>query len=189
MRQALYRVRLGVPAEIEALVAIDDDATVLYREQGIAVELGPAHEFALQERERWLGCLQRGSAWVATEPGDDLVGFAAVGSADGGAYLDQLAVRRSHMRRGIGSALVREAVRWSEARSAPLWLTTYDPVPFNRPFYERAGFQVVPQAECGPEVLGHLAQQRRFLPHPQWRVAMRRLPLPVGRRNSEMQGG
>jgi len=45
------------------------------------------------------------------------------------------------MRRGVGSALLTAAensVRAGGARA--LWLTTYDHLPSNRPFYERAGY-------------------------------------------------
>jgi hypothetical protein len=47
-------------------------------------------------------------------------------------------------------------------------------LPFNRPYYERHGFVVVSERECGPGVLHHLEEQRRALPAPHERVAMRR---------------
>jgi hypothetical protein len=53
-------------------------------------------------------------------------------------------------------------------------LTTYDDVPFNRPYYERHGYAVVPEIACGPGVQHHLDEQRRHLPGPAQRVAMRR---------------
>jgi hypothetical protein len=39
---------------------------------------------------------------------------------------------------------------------------------------KRAGFVVVPERECHPEILRELAYQRRWLPCPEQRVSMRK---------------
>ena len=57
-----------------------------------------------------------------------------------------------------------------------LTLTTYRHLPFNRPFYERHGFQLLTAAELTPGLAHHLDEQRRYLPLPDERVAMS-LPL------------
>jgi hypothetical protein len=49
-------------------------------------------------------------------------------------------------------------------------------VPWNRPFYEREGFDVVPATDCPTEIVAILDEQRRWLPAPEQRVAMRRRP-------------
>ena len=55
---------------------------------------------------------------------------------------------------------------------AELWLTTYDHLPFNRPYYERLGFRRVDA--FGRDIAQHLAAQREALPDPAHRIAMRR---------------
>lgn len=77
------------------------------------------------------------------------------------------------MRRGIGAMLVRRALGWAAERGGALWLTTYAHLPWNRPYYERFGFEVVPEAQCGPQMRACLEAQRGVLPVPHQRIAMR----------------
>src|SRR5512146_3461086 len=90
-------------------------------------------------------------------------------------YLDQLSVRTRFMRAGIGSALLaRVASKLRSAGHSTLWLTTYAHLGWNRPFYERVGFVVVPEGDSGPQLRQELAYQRRWLPCPDQRVVMRK---------------
>jgi GNAT superfamily N-acetyltransferase len=115
--------------------------------------------------------VELGRAHVAVDAVDGrLLGFAALGFIDGEPYLDQLSVRRHAMRRGIGSALLEHAITWAGTR--PLWITTYSHIPWNAPFYERVGFERVPELECGREMRAVLAEQRAALPAPDERIAM-----------------
>jgi GNAT superfamily N-acetyltransferase len=168
-------VRLAEPEELDALVAIDDDASALYTEHGLPLELAPTHPFSQAERVRWRASIERASAFVALDATGERLGFAALDVIDGQPYLDQLAVRRAHMRRGVGRALLERSIAWAEQQGGDaLWLTTYGHLPFNRPYYERHGFQVVVESECGPDIRHHLDEQRRALPAPEERAAMRR---------------
>jgi GNAT superfamily N-acetyltransferase len=167
-------MRQAAPHEIDALVAVDDDAAMLYAEHGLVLELAEDDGFVLAERQRWLASAERGQVFVVEQAGR-LVGFASLDRVDGQPYLDQLSVRLAAMRQGIGTALIERAVRWArEQGGSQLWLTTYAHLAFNRPYYERQGFVVVSEAECGPGVRRHLEDERRALPRPSQRVAMRR---------------
>lgn len=168
-------IRLALAEEFPALLAIDDDATLLYAEHGAPIELAPDHPFARAEQERWRRSTELGGTFVAIDESGEPVAFAALGWGDGAPYLDQLSVRRRAMRRGLGRRLLQHAAAWAcEHGASELWLTTYGHLPFNRPYYERHGFVLVPEVSCGPEILHHLHQQRRYLPAPEHRVAMRR---------------
>ncbi len=169
------QIRQARPDELDRLVAIDDDASALFESAGLDMSgLHAAHPFVVEEHARWVAALAEGRLFVACDDAGDPVGFASLGSVAGDAHLGQLSVLRSWMRRGVGSALVRHACTWSRDRSA-LWLTTYAHVAWNRPYYERRGFAVVPVAECPPEIGEILAEERHALPAPEQRVAMRRL--------------
>lgn len=52
-----------------------------------------------------------------------------------------------------------------------MWLTTYDHVAWNRPWYEREGFRVVSPDAAGPE-LRAILDAEGALPDPQHRVLM-----------------
>src|SRR5581483_3145172 len=124
---------------------------------------------------RWLESLISGSALLAVDSGARILGFAASGWRDREPYLDQLSVRRGFMRMGIGSALLLAAHTLArQRRGRALWLTTYRHLSWNRPFYERAGFTVVPQSSWGPEILEEAIYERRWLPSPEHRIVMRK---------------
>jgi N-acetylglutamate synthase-like GNAT family acetyltransferase len=94
---------------------------------------------------------------------------------DGEPYLDQLAVRIAAMRQGLGRDLLARSADWGRAvGGSALWLTTYAHLSFNQPYYERHGFAVIAESACGAGIRHHLDEQRRNLPLPDQRVAMRR---------------
>jgi GNAT superfamily N-acetyltransferase len=171
----MVTIRPADPAEIDLLCAIDDDATRLYASSGLEVNLGSDDAFVVAERARWLDSARRGDTFLAVDSDGQGVGFAALGKVDEQPYLDQLSVRLGVMRRGIGRLLLGRALEWAAHQDGgALWLTTWDHLPYNRPFYERHGFVVVPEAQCGPDVRYHLSEERQWLPAPDRRIAMRR---------------
>jgi GNAT superfamily N-acetyltransferase len=166
-------IRAGTPADLDTMVAIDDDASRLFVEAGLDVEFPAGHPFIANERARWRRSLELGHAFVAIDDEAGPVGFAALEIVDGAPYVEQLSVRRAAMRRGTGRRLLAQAISWARARGESLWLTTYGHLPWNRPFYEREGFVVVPSADWGAEVAARVAEERS-LPAPDQRVVMRR---------------
>jgi GNAT superfamily N-acetyltransferase len=167
-------IRPASPAEIDELCAIDDDACGLYAQAGLAVALGPEHPFSRAERACWTRAAAEGNAFLAVQPDRRSVGLLVMDLVDGAPYLEQLSVRTSAMRRGLGRRLLGYARAWAGQR--PLWLTTYAHLPWNRPFYESAGFVVVPASQCTPGMVAILEDQRRWLPAPDQRIAMRAAP-------------
>jgi GNAT superfamily N-acetyltransferase len=167
-------IRTALPSDIGVLHAIDADSCALYAAHGITIDLAPDHVFSRAELGRWLRSAELGRAFIAGDDSGAALGFAALDVLDGEPYLDQLAVRISAMRQGIGGRLIAHAVEWTRTVNGnALWLTTYGHLPFNRPYYERRGFVVVPETECGSGIRHHLDEQRRYLPAPDERVAMR----------------
>ena len=83
-------------------------------------------------------------------PGDPPVGFVSVDVVDGCAHIDQLSVLAEHGGRGTGRALLDRAVRWArDAGLGAVTLTAFRDVPWNAPFYRRAGFEVVDDPSPG----------------------------------------
>jgi len=172
---AMSTIRPVLPREIDVLNAIDDDATLLYAQCGMPIELPHDHVFVRSELARWLRSAELGRAFLAIDDSGAGVGFAALDVVDGEPYIDQLAVRVAAQRQGIGGRLLAHSADWARALGgSAIWLTTYDHVAFNRAYYEHRGYVVVPENGCGPGIRRHLEEQRQYLPAPAHRVAMRR---------------
>ena len=91
-----------------------------------------------------------GHAWVATED-DDVVGFVVTELIDDVVHIEEIDVARRAGRQGHASRLLDTVTAWAEARgSRAVTLTTFDDVPWNRPWYERHGFRVLRDSELSP---------------------------------------
>lgn len=176
------RIRTASTADLDTLMAIDADACVLFEHAGLHLELPDGHEFAVAERERWLRCLRNDSALIASDSDDQCVAFVAMDELDSAPYVAQLSVRLSHMRLGIGTCLLNKAIDMARFRGGnALWLTTYEHLPWNRPFYERSGFVIVDNSQCGQDIRSVQAFERRWLPLPEKRIIMcKALRTPMG---------
>lgn len=170
-----FSLRMARPDELHRLVAIDDEASELYAQAGIKLDFGKDHPFVVAESVRWAAAIEQGLAQVAVDRKDQPVGFVTLRLVDGEPYLDQISVSPGSMRRGVGARLLEYAISWSGDRS--LWLTTYSHLPWNRPYYERHGFVLVPGDACGAELCSILQEQCSALPDPDQRVAMVHRPL------------
>jgi GNAT superfamily N-acetyltransferase len=168
-------LRIGLTADIDILADIDNDACALFVRAGLDLDLPTEHEVTMAERERWLICLAAETVLIAVDRAGAEVGFAAIGFRDAEPYLDQLSVRVSSMGRGIGTAMLRASMRMAlDQGGHALWLTTYNHLSWNRPFYERHGFVLVSPEHCGEELRSELSFERRCLPRPEERVVMRK---------------
>lgn len=167
-------IRRATREELELAIAIDDQACSVFATIGLGLAFPPDHPFTKGERARWAQAANDGRLLLATTGDGTAIGMAALGFVDGAPYLDQLSVLPAAMRQGVGRRLLQEALAFAAGR--PLWLTTYAHVPWNRPFYERYGFEVVPPADAPPMVRDHLEEQRRYLPAPDQRIVMRSRP-------------
>jgi len=165
-------IRRASPDDLAEVIAIDEDACELYRQADIHLDFAPDHPFAVAERADWARAAHAGDVFLAGPAGAPPVGLLVMMRVDGAPYLEQLSVRMRAQKQGVGRRLLMRAIDW--APGEPLWLTTYAHLPWNRPFYERHGFAVVPEPECPPGMLAILEDQRRWLPRPEQRIAMRR---------------
>ncbi|WP_307793367.1 GNAT family N-acetyltransferase [Amycolatopsis sp. MtRt-6] len=139
-------IRLARPDDLPALIDVEREAGELFRDVGMAAiaddDPGSVATLAVYQAA--------GRAWVSADSADRPVAYLIAAVVDGCAHIEQVSVRPSHARRGIGSALIETLAEWARARGLPaLTLTTFETVPWNAPYYERLGFGVVPEAEIG----------------------------------------
>jgi GNAT superfamily N-acetyltransferase len=163
-----YTIALAKPAHLEALAEIERAAARLFRAGDLpgtlADETTPVATLARDQCE--------GRLWVALAPSGRTVGFVQAAIVDNHPHLEELNVHPDHGKRGVGSQLLTAVVAWSRSHGRPvLTLTTFDHVPWNRPFYERRGFVKITPGANDPELLQILADESaKGLRH---RVAMR----------------
>lgn len=99
----------------------------------------------------------RGLLWVAVDQGDtaagDVVGYGFASHLDGNLHLEQVSVRPEFARRGIGAQIFL-ALESGAASSAMLISTlfTFADVPWNAPYYQRLGYQELPESSFGPQL-------------------------------------
>jgi len=168
-----FTLRSGVIGDLDILGEIDTDAGMIFEEAGLFLDLPDTHEFPATERRRWAECLIARTTLIAMDGDAHPIGFVAIGRKDGDAYIAQLSVRQRCMRRGVGGALLEAAAEIARGLGArAMRITTYDHLPWNRPFYEKHGFRVVPEQACGPEMLAEYAYEKKWLPEPHQRVLM-----------------
>jgi ribosomal protein S18 acetylase RimI-like enzyme len=116
-----------------------------------------------------------GRAWVTTDRADNVVAYLLLTVVDGNAHVDQLSVHPAYARRGLGRALLDTAVVWAAQRGlAALTLTTFANVPWNAPYYQRLGFDVVDDDQMSTGLL-RIREHEAALGLARWpRVTMRR---------------
>lgn len=119
--------------------------------------------------------LERGLLWLARDPDGEPVGFALVEWLGGGPHLEEIDVHPDHGGRGIGRALIEAVCAWARrAGHASLTLTTFRDIPWNAPFYARAGFRILESHELSAELRALVAEEETRGLGASRRVVMRR---------------
>jgi len=127
----------ATPADLPQLIEVEVAADTLFEVAGYGSTPGPASLDELASAELLLVARQ--------QPGDPPAGYIRVELVDGQPHIEGVSVRPSHMRRGIGGALVSAACRWAtEQGHRQITLCTFGDVPWNGPFYARLGFTEIP---------------------------------------------
>jgi len=159
-------IRMAGAHETAELIEIERRADTLFAVAG----LGPLPDPASARESVRDVCV-----WLVA--GRPPVGFARVDEVDGHAHLEQLSVVPSHMRRGVGSALLEAACEWAVGQGyRAMTLCTFADVDWNAPFFGRRSFVPVTQLtpglnelrgwerDIGLDVVGRRVVMRRDLP-------------------------
>ena len=137
-------IRLARPDDLPTLIDIEREAGAVFRDLDMAEiaddDPGSVPELAVFQED--------GRVWVSVDESDRPVAYLRAAVVDGYAHVDQVSVRPSHARRGLGRALIDHHDTWAAERDLPgLTLTTFAAVPWNAPYYARLRFRVLPDAE------------------------------------------
>ncbi len=122
-------VRPAEPGDLALLPEIDERAEMLFRVYGVDLPQIPLAADQMREAK---------AVYVAGRPP---VGFLQLDEVDGLAHVQALAVLPSHMRQGMGTALLEAAFDWARDHGYPaITLCTYAEIPWNGPYYASRGF-------------------------------------------------
>jgi GNAT superfamily N-acetyltransferase len=165
-----YTIELARTTDLPHLPQIEREAAALFA--GWAIPLAVLTETTPPDEFR--EAQEAGLLWVARGLDRSVLGFALVELVDGLPHLDEIDVHPAHGRRGIGRALVQAVCAWARtAGHAAVTLTTFRDIPWNAPFYARAGFRVVDPSALGPGLREVVADEARRGLDPGTRVVMR----------------
>ena len=139
-------IRLATAADLTVLPDLERAAGAPFRDVGmpeIADDDAPTPEELMPFQAD-------GRCWVWAGEGA-VAAYAIAEEVDGFGHVEQVSVRPSHARRGLGRELIDTIDTWAARRGLPgLTLTTFAKVPWNAPYYARLGFRVLPAEKQGP---------------------------------------
>lgn len=165
---ATLAIRQARLAELPRLTEIELDAFATLAE---ALEMSGAaqalpHDVLREAREA-------GLLIVAVDVNDCPVGFLAAEEIHDTLYVIELDVSRDWQRKGVGRRLMSHAVEMARTRRlSALTLTTDRYVPFNAPFYQSIGFQMVDREAMPPFLRSKIDDEISSGMDPERRVAM-----------------
>ena len=168
---ASYTIGPATSEDLAKLSAIELEAASLFAGWEVA-------EAALSDStsgNEFREAMTDGLLWVARSADAEPVGFALVDLVEGRPHLEEIDVHPSHGRRGIGRALVEAVCAWAGASGyASITLTTFRDVPWNAPFYARAGFRILEAGELPAELADLVEDEADRGLDPTRRVVMQR---------------
>jgi predicted N-acetyltransferase YhbS len=172
-----YEVRLAEKADLAALPEIEKAAAQQFRPYldwlNISVDIlegltTPIFLLRAQADSR---------LWVAAVNGKP-VGFIVTKFLSNSCFIVELDVHPDFGRVGMGSALVRACCQSACSRGyEQVLLTTFRRVPWNIPFYQRLGFEVLPREQWSSEIDAIVSHEARYGFAREKRAVMR-LALP-----------
>lgn len=152
-----YTIREARPSDLSALSAIELAAAKLL--DGHA----PHSILEVATSQETLEHAQREGLLLVAVVDELPVGFALLKPFGREVlHLDELDVHPDHGRRGVGARLVAAAVDVAALGGFDrVTLSTFRDVPWNRPFYAKMGFNVIPPADLSPELRAVVENEKR----------------------------
>jgi GNAT superfamily N-acetyltransferase len=163
-------IRAARPPDYRKLADIERRAGERFRDVGLP-DIADADPYDTDE------LVSADALFIATDERDEPVGYAMVELVDGHAHLGQLSVVPERGGEGIGTELLDAVAGWARGQGHhEVTLTTFRDVPFNAPYYEKRGYEVVPETAWSAELRGVVEREAAMGLDPELRVVMR-LPL------------
>lgn len=163
-----YEIKAGARHDFEALRTIElASFETLRAAQAVTGEVAASSDDELQTY------LDAGFLFVAAEDSGRLLGYAGGYEAEGWLHIGEMDVHPLWQRQGIGRRLIGKMLATAGERDLNgATLTTDRFAPFNAPFYQKLGFQLLDAEACSPRLKAILASEADKGLDPRRRVAM-----------------
>ncbi|MBV4458372.1 GNAT family N-acetyltransferase [Pseudomonas sp. COR58] len=145
-----FSVRPARESDACALPALERSAARLFRLDPSLAWLADA---PVPDAEQHRQAIRTARVWVAQRFDGQLSGFLRAVETDRQLHIEELSVGQDFQGLGIGRKLLSAAVE--QARHEQLvavTLTTFRDVPWNAPFYQRMGFELLSPEQTGPRL-------------------------------------
>ncbi|RRD47232.1 GNAT family N-acetyltransferase, partial [Arachnia propionica] len=162
-------IRPAVPDDLLRIIEVERAADAMFTTVGLSVVVDAPQTTA----EDHAPAQEAGRLLVACAEEHGVVGFIRVDLVDGQAHLEQVSVHPAAAGHGIGAQLMAAAEEWAVDRGLTrVTLCTYRDVPWNAPYYQRLGWEVLPDDALGPELSALRRHERELGLEAQPRQAM-----------------
>lgn len=167
-----FVIRAPQKSELPKLLEIEDEAATIF--DTWAVQNGkPVYE------KNWPfsalpGYFENDRALIALDD-REIAGFVFYKElVDKEVYILEVGVRPAYQGKKLGVELIKAAIlACGSCKSASL--TTYKHIPWNAPYYQRyLGFEIVEESKMSEYLRSKIDEERKILPEPDMRVAMRK---------------
>jgi len=156
----LFKIRTATLEDVFLLGKIEQAAAEIFDSDVLPSDI-KKHTLPLSMLDEGV---KNGSLWVAcvsSGPVEEIVGYALARIMETSGHLAQIDVSPPFMRKGIGGALLKRTIAWAkETGLKELWLTTFEHIPWNAPFYAKFGFEIR-VAKSQPAWVKHILMQER----------------------------
>ena len=160
-----YTIRLATATDIPLLAPLELASAVRVSEEDLPMRFDYTVPTEFHEQ-----ALERKTLWVAELDDNTVIGYCLLREIHGLALLFQLDVLPQYGQQGIGRALVMRAIsRARELGYDYIYLTTFQHLAWNAPFYAKLGFAEMPDSQLPAPVLAILNEERAIIAK---RVAM-----------------
>lgn len=146
----MYVIRLAIAKDAKFLPAVEASAgqTFLSHEKYRWVAEGDGQT----ERDH-LDFIHHHFEWVAVNDNDEPVAFINAEKLSHSLHICELSVCQSWQGKSIGKQLIQQVMHAAkELGISTVTLTTFRDVPWNAPYYQRLGFQVIENHELTTEL-------------------------------------
>lgn len=167
-------IRATRPEDIEHLPALERSAAQSFKTQPDLAFL--AEEPAAISLDEHRECVALHNSWVAVDEAERPWGFLCAEKHEDTLHILELSVAQVAQGKGLGRALMVEACIQAKGRHyRRVTLTTFENVPWNRPFYEKLGFGRLMPTQQDSFLLDILQEEAAFGFAPGSRCVMQKL--------------